>query len=43
MDIEKLLGKIYNDPKEGFMGENNLFKKKLEIYQTVKFAEEGLQ
>ena len=27
MGIEKLLGKIYYDPKEGFMGVNNLFMK----------------
>ena len=25
--MEKLLGKIYYDPKEGFMGINNLYRK----------------
>ena len=39
MGIEKLLGKIYYDPKEGFMGVNNLFKKAKAKDKTVKLVD----
>ena len=39
MGIEKLLGKIYYNPKEGFMGVNNLFKKAKAKDKTVKLVD----
>ena len=39
MGIEKLLGKFYYDPKEGFMGVNNLFKKAKAKDKTVKLVD----
>ena len=39
MGIEKLLGKFYYDPKEGFMGVNNLFKKAKAKDKTVKLLD----
>ena len=39
MGIEKLLGKFYYHPKEGFMGVNNLFKKAKAKDKTVKLVD----
>ena len=37
--MEKLLGKIYYDPKEGFMGINNLYRKAKKKDKTIKMKE----
>ena len=39
MGIEKLLGKFYYDPKEGFMGINNLYRKAKKKDKTVKMKD----
>ena len=37
--MEKLLGKIYYDPKEGFMGINNLYRKAKKKDKTIKMKD----
>lgn len=38
-NIETILGKVYYDPKQGFMGVNNLYKSIKKIYPKIKLHE----